>query len=124
MEKSEREGAKMKSFYTTTTTITILLLTIISSIAVANPFLICDPQEGVIAYEISGLPDWYVTRIPAENDGSIKLDLATLPIDNTTYELQVRACNVWGCSDPAPFSFTTSTPPVPTQFRLMVIEEE
>ena len=82
----------------------------------AAPFLVCDPQEGVIGYDITGLPGGTVSYI-AQADGSIKYDLAA--VQNGTYELTVAACNIWGCGDSVPFAFTKQLPSAPAGLRLL-----
>ena len=60
----------------------------------AAPFLVCDPQSGVVGYEITGLGE--PVSFVAQPDGSLKYDLAS--VNSDTYTLTVAACNVWGCS--------------------------
>lgn len=80
----------------------------------AAPFLVTDPQSGVVGYEITGLGE-PVTFV-AQPDGSLKYDLA--PVQNGTYTLTVAACNVWGCSSTAPFSFSKQVPSAPAGLRI------
>ena len=81
----------------------------------AAPFLVCDPQSGVVGYEITGLGD-KITFI-AQQDGSLRYDLAS--IQSGTYNVQVAACNVWGCSSTVPFVFTKQLPTAPAGVRLL-----
>ena len=80
----------------------------------AAPFLVCDPQSGVVGYEITGFGE-PVTFV-AQPDGSLKYDLAS--INNGTYTLTVAACNVWGCSSTVPFVFNKAIPAVPAGLRI------
>jgi len=73
--------------------------------AFSTPFLVCDPQAGVEGYEIENLDFVSGQSIPAEADGSIRLDMAPLALDGS-YNIEIRAVNLWGRSDPTPFSFT------------------
>ena len=82
--------------------------------AYAAPFLVCDPQAGVVGYEITGLGE-PVTFV-AQADGSLKYDLAS--VNNGTYTLTVAACNMWGCSSTAPFVFTKVIPTAPVGLKL------
>ena len=82
--------------------------------AYAAPFLVCDPQAGVVGYEITGLGE-PVTFV-AQADGSLKYDLAS--VNNGTYTLTVAACNMWGCSSTAPFSFSKQIPAAPVGLRI------
>ena len=79
--------------------------------AFSTPFLVCDPQAGVDGYEIEFLDFVAGQSIPAEADGSIRLDMAPLALDGT-YNIEIRAVNLWGRSDPTPFSFTKVPSPL------------
>jgi hypothetical protein len=94
--------------------ILIAAILLLSTTAYAAPFLVTDPQSGVVGYEITGLgaPVMFV----AQPDGSLKYDLA--PVNNGTYTLTVAACNVWGCSSTAPFSFSKQVPSAPAGLRI------
>ena len=81
----------------------------------AAPFLVTDPQSGVVGYEITGLGE-PVTFV-AQADGSLKYDLAS--VNNGTYTLTVAACNMWGCSSTAPFSFSKQVPSAPAGLRIV-----
>lgn len=83
--------------------------------AQAAPFLVCNPQEGVVGYEITGIET--PGAIAAQTDGSLKYDLAAVP--SGSYTLTVAACNVWGCSSTAPFVFTKQVPSAPAGLRLL-----
>lgn len=95
-----------------------LLIILMSTLSMAAPFLVCDPQAGVQSYEIF-IDGQQVTGGPilAEVDGSLQYDLAgTTP---GAYTFTAKACaDPWGCSeDSDPF---VSPPPVlkPTGLRL------
>lgn len=81
----------------------------------AAPFLVTDPQSGVVGYEITGLGE-PVTFV-AQPDGSLKYDLAS--VNSGTYTLTVAACNMWGCSSTAPFSFSKQVPSAPAGLRIV-----
>jgi len=85
----------------------VLAILLLSAPGWAAPFLVCDPQAGVESYIISeeGQPD---ITTPAEEDGSIKYDMAS--VAEGTHLWSVKACNAWGCSAPSPFGFTKSLP--------------
>lgn len=78
----------------------IVLMLLFTTPAVAAPYLVCDPQAGVVDYQVDGA-SWVTARVPAEADGSIKLDVSPAPVGSTP--LQVRACNQWACSEATPF---------------------
>lgn len=96
--------------------ILIAAVLLISTPAYAAPFLVCNPQEGVVGYEITGLNPETVTFV-AQPDGSLKYDLSS--VNSGTYTLTVAACNMWGCSSTAPFVFTKQLPSAPVGLRLL-----
>lgn len=87
----------------------------------AAPFVVCDPQAGVTEYRVTG-PAWVSPAVPAEADGSIKMDVSAAAIGENS--LMVQACNVdavWGvqCSISSPFVFTRpATPAQPAGLKL------
>ena len=81
----------------------------------AAPFLVCDPQSGVVGYEITGLGE--PVSFVAQPDGSLKYDLSS--VNSGTYTLTVAACNMWGCSSTAPFSFSKQIPSAPAGLRIV-----
>lgn len=85
-----------------------------TQIAMANPFLVCDPQSGVESYLVreAGVE----TEVLAQADGSIKMDLASVTIGSHTYE--VAAKNIWGVSPYVPFSFSRTVPIGPAGLQL------
>lgn len=84
----------------------------VAAVAFASPFLICDPQAGVTHYKVTG-PSWISTTVPAQPDGSIKMDVAAAITGVNA--LTVAACiGVW-CSDAVPFEFTRPAPPAITK---------
>lgn len=100
--------------------ILIGLLIWLPSVAIAAPFLVCDPQAGVTSYKVTGLP--FVTAT-AQADGSIHADVAMISSGN--YNVTIQACLTdppWepACSDPSPaFVFTRpSAPAVPRNVKL------
>ena len=79
----------------------------------ASPFLICDPQAGVTHYALTG-PGWVPVSVPAQGDGSIKMDVAGSAVGANS--LTVAACKddlTWGelCSAFVPFVFTRPSAP-------------
>lgn len=95
----------------------IALLLLIPSIAFSAPFLVCNPQEGVVGYEITGLNPETVNFI-AQPDGSLKYDLAPLP--NGSYGGTIAACNMWGCGPATAIApFVKAVPLAPAGVRLV-----
>ena len=103
----------------------VVMMLLFSSVCMAAPFLVCDPPlagEPVPAtYQLTG-GAWVPASVPAQADGSIKLDLVNAPIG--TNSLTVAACgepsDVWEvCSDAVPFTFTRpSVPKLPKALKL------
>ena len=94
--------------------ILIAAILLLSTTAYAAPFIVCDPQSGVVGYEITGLGE-PVTFV-AQPDGSLKYDLASAP--NGENNIQIAACNVWGCSSTVPFVFNKAIPAAPAGLRI------
>ena len=95
--------------------ILIAAILFLAAPAFSAPFLVCDPQAGVVGYEITGLVGEPISFV-AQADGSLKYDLAA--IQNGTYTLTVAACNVWGCSSTVPFVFNKAIPAAPAGLRI------
>ena len=99
----------------------ILILCLLPMVAFAGPFLVCDPQAGVTNYKLTG-PGWVPASVPAQANGSLRLDLATSTAG--TNSLTVAACitdPLWGeaCSAAVPFTFTRPASPLdPTNMKL------
>lgn len=99
----------------------ILLFLLIPSLAWSAPFLVCDPQAGVTEYHVTGAT-WVTAIVPAEADGSIRMDVSSAPVGQSN--LYFQACNVdpvWGvqCSISAPFGFTRpAMPALPEGLKL------
>lgn len=53
----------------------ILLVCLMPVVALASPFLTCDPQAGVTSYEIELNGAVLATDVAAEADGSLRYDL-------------------------------------------------
>ena len=97
-------------------TLMIMAFMLLASTSFAAPFLVCDPQSGVVGYEITGLgePVSYI----AQPDGSLKYDLSS--VNSGTYTLTVAACNMWGCSAAtAADPFTKAVPSAPAGLRIV-----
>lgn len=97
--------------------ITLLILTL-PALGWAAPFVVCDPNPGVTTYKLTG-PAWVPATVPAQADGSIKMDVAAAT--DSKNSITVAACvgptPDWPaerCSDPAPFEFTPTPRPVIT----------
>lgn len=96
--------------------IMVLAFLLIPSLALAAPFIVCDPQEGVVGYEIKGLSPETINFV-AQPDGSLKYDAAQLA--NGSYSMTIAACNMWGCgSATSPFVFAKGVPGIPVGVRL------
>ena len=95
--------------------IAICLFVLLTGVAYANPFLVCDPQSNVTEYVIRSGGQEVVTPYP------LHYDLQGLP--DGSYTFYVRARNADGDSAEVEFSFVlpiqVSTPPeAPTNVRI------
>ena len=94
----------------------IIAILLFATSAWSAPFLVCDPQAGVVGYEIIGLAS--PVSFVAQPDGSLRYDLSS--IGNGTYTLTVAACNMWGCSAAtAADPFTKAVPSAPAGLRIV-----
>lgn len=83
-------------------------------ILLVGPFLICDPQEGVLYYRLFIDAVQAAGDFPAEADGSARIDLSALPITDGPHEYTLSAENIWGWSDQStPLLDTKSLPTIP-----------
>lgn len=82
----------------------------LASTAYATPYLVCDPQTGVTDYQIVDGTNATVT-VAAQTDGSLRRDLAD--ITNGEHSYQVKACNMWGCSEASGIVIIKTVPKAP-----------
>jgi len=98
---------------------TVLFFTVLfmTTAALAEPFLVCDPQTNVTHYIITGDID---ITIPATDlgDGTVRLAYDLESVLERRYDIQVKAKNVWGESVVVPFDFTKAIPDVPGGVRI------
>ena len=90
----------------------LAIILLIPTLVFADPFLVCDPQTGVTDYILTG-PEWVPNSVPAQPDGSIKMDVSSA--SNGSNSLTLKACfsdPIWGqvCSDPVPFDCIRPVP--------------
>jgi len=92
---------------------------VLTSIAHSAPFLVCDPQPNHITHYMVNM-DGTETEVPAQDlgDGTVRLHYDLAGLSEGQHHVEVRAKNVWGVSDPAPFDFTKSSPVLPTGFSI------
>lgn len=91
-------------------TLALCMLLVAVTLVHASPFLVCDPQSSVTEYEVSG-PTWVTPIVPAQADGSIKMDVAAANVGSNT--LTIAACakdTLWGRSCSATVNFTFTRP--------------
>jgi len=90
---------------------------LIPALAFADPFLVCDPQTNVTHYVITGDID---VTVPATDlgDGTVRLQYDLAGITEGTFNLEVKAKNVWGESVTVPFDFAKALPAVPGSVRI------
>ena len=100
-----------------------LLVAFVSS-ALAGPFLVCDPQDGVTHYKISTGEVNQV--VAAEADGSLKYDLSNIEPGTlsrelragATYDLDGEASEAIEWSTPVPFVLKKPLVSLPTGLSL------
>jgi len=74
-----------------------VIFLLMATTAIAAPFLVCDPQDGVETYEVFQDGVLVSGDVPAQSDGSLKYDLQG--ITPGAYAFTVKACEgLWGCS--------------------------
>jgi hypothetical protein len=96
----------------------VIAFMLVASVSFASPFLVCDPQDGVAGYEITGVGNSAPVSYVAQPDGSLKYDLASLP--NGSYSGSVAACNMWGCGPATAIApFVKAVPLAPAGVRLV-----
>ena len=96
----------------------ILAIVMLPALCWGAPFLTCDdppPQDQVTHYEVNGQRVESMTAAKA-----IRYDLASIP--DGDFSLQVKACNVWGCSAVAPFVSRRAVPSTPAGNRIVTGE--
>ena len=83
------------------------------------PFLVCDPQPNHITHYVVNM-DGTETEVPAQDlgDGTVRLHYDLAGLSEGQHHVEVRAKNIWGVSDPAPFDFTKTSPVVPLGFSI------
>jgi hypothetical protein len=94
----------------------VIAILLMATSAMASPYLVCDSQQGVTHYKITGLP-WITEDVFAQTDGSLKTDVALSPLG--TNSITVSACiqdETWGevCGQASPFSYIRPQPPAIT----------
>jgi hypothetical protein len=91
----------------------LLVLALFPSVALASPFLVCDPYspaDQVTNFQVTIDAAAPVDSAPVNN--ALKYDLANISFGSHT--VKVKACNIWGCSeDSAPFTFIKQLPGAP-----------
>ena len=84
----------------------------------AAPFLVCNPQENVTSYLVT--MDGVEEEIPAYSMGDdttiLHFDLAG--ITDGDHNCEVKSKNVWGVSEPLPFSFNKAIPDSPSVLEI------
>ena len=92
----------------------ILVVLLLPALAYGAPFLTCDDppvEQKVTHYTVNG------AKVESLTTGkALWYDLAAIP--DGEFSLQVRACDVWDCSDPVPFVSRRVVPAAPAGWRL------
>ena len=95
--------------------LTLFLMFAFAGWAFAAPFLVCDPQAGVVFYNLD-TDGTIANDIPAQPDGSIHYDLAGMTVGAHGFKLQAIGDGGWPSdwSDP----FATVKPVNPLNLRV------
>ena len=97
-----------------------LILVLFPVFCFAAPFLVCDPQVGVISYalEVNGV---FTAGLAAETDGSIKYDLAGMSPGPYVFKAQAYGEGGWPSDWSNPFNVVK--PGNPLNLRILVSGE-
>ena len=98
----------------------LISLLVLAGISHASPFLVCDPQAGVVSYEVEIRDNGNVAMVgivAAEPDTTLRYDLAG--ITNGVYTAYVKAGNLWGWSDASTFGFIVEICSPPANLRII-----
>lgn len=86
-------------------------LILFTSTAIAGVYLETQPQAGVDHYFVTGLGSFVTNPIAAKTDGSLEVNLTTLPPG--TYSTSIQACTFWDdCAAPGSLNITRQIPNV------------
>ena len=92
-----------------------LIILLFPVMCFAAPFLVCDPQAGVISYHLD-IDGTLINYIPAEPDGSIHYDLAGMSPGPHIFKAQAIGEGGWPSDWTDPFD--TVKPTSPLNFRV------
>lgn len=103
--------------------VSMLMVLMFVAVCEATPFAVCDPPvEGTAVptvYKLTG-PAWVPASIPAQSDGTIKLDVVNALVGLNA--LTVSACitdPVWGEACSAAINFTFTRPAAPATIKVI-----
>jgi hypothetical protein len=109
-------------------TLVIAFLIGFARLALASPFLVCDPYPAgldqstmPVTFIITGLAQTPISTPAFTNqDGTIQLKYDLSQVAHGSYTLTASAANVFGGTSAAslPFSFTSGVPSVPGNLRI------
>ena len=86
----------------TKTSLLVLIFLLIPVFCFAAPFLVCDPQAGVISYNLD-IDGAITTGISAQPDGSIYYDLAVMSVGAHIFKAQAIGEGGWPSDWSDPF---------------------
>ena len=93
----------------------VILVMLFATAAYAGPYLVCDPQSGVLTYDVYADGTLIVADHPAEPDGSLRYEL-TAPMPSVTFSAIAK--NVWGASEMSDPYTSPSLAGQPSNLRL------
>ena len=89
----------------------ILMLVLFPVFCFAAPFLVCDPQAGVISYNLD-IDGAIISDISAQPDGSVHYDLAGMAIGAHIFKAQAIGQGGWPSDWSDPFDATKPANPL------------
>ncbi|KKL80640.1 hypothetical protein LCGC14_2002770 [marine sediment metagenome] len=94
------------------------MLLFLVSIALAQPFLVSDPQTGAEEYvvTIDGVED--ISPAQDLGNGTVRLYHDMAGVSDGLHNVEVKARNMWEDSLPTPFAFTRTPPGAPAGIGL------
>lgn len=90
-----------------------------------KPYIICDPQENVLNYDLrfDGVNHWTapvyeILEGPDAGKVMLKFDINLAGLSEGHHDVIIKAMNTYGESPPAPFSFDLDIPDTPLNIRI------
>ncbi len=103
--------------------VALSLMLSISTIALASPFLVSDPQpaSSVTSYTVNvdGTDNTVTPTVNAADTTTVFCKYDLVNIISGSHKVTVTAVNMWGQSTAVPFTFAKTLPTDPTNIKLV-----